>query len=192
MDATEKLLKELTEASGVSGYEAEVRGVVRRYFEPLGEITQDKIGSLICQERGGADRPRVALAGHMDEVGFMVKLIKTKVEWEGNVYERNSITEGEEPEAWTADTALKLAGRGQPRIDGPERVTGRAKYTFDIQLPGMLYARVLRSPHPHAHIKRLGVSRAAEVALEGVKPLGRNHYKIALVKGMVTEALSTI
>ena len=75
MDAVEKLLKELTEASGVSGYEAEVRGVIRRYFEPLGEITQDKIGSLICRKKGSYDRPKVVLAGHMDEIGFMVKLI---------------------------------------------------------------------------------------------------------------------
>ncbi len=75
MDATEKLLRELTEASGVSGYETEVRGVVHRYLEPLGEITQDKIGSLICREKGSCDKPKVVLAAHMDEIGFMVKLI---------------------------------------------------------------------------------------------------------------------
>jgi xanthine dehydrogenase YagR molybdenum-binding subunit len=38
------------------------------------------------------------------------------------------------------------------RLDGPEKVTGRAKYTFDINRPGMLYARIVRSPHPHARI----------------------------------------
>jgi putative aminopeptidase FrvX len=75
MDETEKLLKELTEADGVSGYEMEVRNVIRRYFEPLGEITQDKIGSLICKKTGDAVEPRVLLAGHMDEIGFMVKYV---------------------------------------------------------------------------------------------------------------------
>ncbi len=75
MDDIEKLLKELTEANGVPGYETEVRGVIRRYFEPLGEIIQDKIGSLICQKTGDAVEPRVLLAGHMDEIGFMVKHI---------------------------------------------------------------------------------------------------------------------
>jgi putative aminopeptidase FrvX len=73
MDETEKLLKELTEANGVSGYETEVRNIIRRYFEPLGEITQDRIGSLICRKVGDAVEPKVLLAGHMDEVGFMVK-----------------------------------------------------------------------------------------------------------------------
>lgn len=73
MDETEKLLKELTEANGVSGYETEVRNVIRRYFEPLGEITRDRIGSLICKKIGDAVEPRVLLAGHMDEIGFMIK-----------------------------------------------------------------------------------------------------------------------
>lgn len=75
MDETEKLLKELTEANGVPGYETEVRNVIRRYFEPLGEIIQDKIGSLICKKTGDAAEPKVLLAGHMDEIGFMVKHI---------------------------------------------------------------------------------------------------------------------
>jgi len=73
MDNTEKLLKELTEAKGVAGYEKEVRHVIRRYLEPMGSITQDKIGSLICRKSGDAEEPRVVLAGHMDEIGFMVK-----------------------------------------------------------------------------------------------------------------------
>lgn len=75
MDETEKLLKELTEADGVPGYETEVRNVLRRHFEPLGEITQDRIGSLICRKTGDADEPKILLAAHMDEIGFMVKHI---------------------------------------------------------------------------------------------------------------------
>lgn len=92
----------------------------------------------------------------------MAKLVKTKVEWEGYVFEQNSLIEGAEPPVWKASTRLKVIGKDQPRIDGPERVTGRAKYTYDIKLPGMLYARVLRSPHPHARIRHLDVSQAAK------------------------------
>lgn len=69
------MLKELTEAHGVPGYEAPVRQVVRKYLEPLGEITQDKIGSVICKLTGESESPKVMLAGHMDEIGFMVKHI---------------------------------------------------------------------------------------------------------------------
>jgi putative aminopeptidase FrvX len=70
VDQTQQLLQELTEAHGVSGYEAEVRALVRRYLEPLGDVEQDRVGSLICRQ--GEAGPRVMLAGHMDEVGFMV------------------------------------------------------------------------------------------------------------------------
>lgn len=69
------LLKDLTEAHGIPGYETPVRAVVRKYFEPLGKLSQDKIGSLICEKAGSAPAPRVMLAGHMDEIGFMVKYI---------------------------------------------------------------------------------------------------------------------
>lgn len=70
MDATEKFLKTLTEANGVPGYEEEIRAVLRDFMEPLGAITQDKLGSLICRQPG--EGPKVMLAGHMDEIGFMV------------------------------------------------------------------------------------------------------------------------
>jgi endoglucanase len=44
-------------------------------MKPLGELSQDKIGSVICEKKGDSDAPRVMLAGHMDEIGFMVKQI---------------------------------------------------------------------------------------------------------------------
>ena len=64
-------------------------------------------------------------------------------------------------------TPLKSVGRAEPRIDAVKRVTGTAIYTGDLRLPGMLYARVLRSPHPHARIRRIAGARA--LALPGVK-----------------------
>jgi putative aminopeptidase FrvX len=78
MDFTIKLLKELTETSGVSGYETTIRSTIRKYLEPYGELTQDKIGSVICRRQGSSEKPRIMLAGHMDEIGFMVKQITTE------------------------------------------------------------------------------------------------------------------
>jgi len=75
MDQTEQLLKEITEVAGVPGYESDVRAVMRRYLEGITTIEQDKMGSFIGKHVGQADGPRVMLAGHMDEIGFMVKLI---------------------------------------------------------------------------------------------------------------------
>lgn len=76
MDATEQLLRDLTEAPGVPGYEGPARATLRRALEGLAaEITQDGLGSLIARLPGTAQRPRVMLAGHLDEVGFMVRYI---------------------------------------------------------------------------------------------------------------------
>ncbi len=75
MDTAVQLLKALTEAAGVPGYEAPVRALVRRYLEPLGQVSQDRIGNVFCRREGAASQPRILLAGHMDEIGFMVKQI---------------------------------------------------------------------------------------------------------------------
>jgi xanthine dehydrogenase molybdenum-binding subunit len=61
---------------------------------------------------------------------------------------------------------LNIIGKQIPRLDGLERVTGKATYAADVHLADMLYARVLRSPHPHARILRIDTSRAA--AMPGV------------------------
>ena len=66
-------------------------------------------------------------------------------------------------------TTLNSVGHPSPRIDAFKRVSGAATYTGDIRLPGMLYARVLRSPHAHARIRRIDVSKAQ--ALDGVKAI---------------------
>jgi xanthine dehydrogenase molybdenum-binding subunit len=59
-----------------------------------------------------------------------------------------------------------VVGQRVPRSDARDKVTGRAVFSADVNLPGMLYGRVLRSPYAHARILRLDVSRAR--ALEGV------------------------
>src|ERR1700685_3841617 len=65
--------------------------------------------------------------------------------------------------------ALKTVGHPASRVDALQRVTGKATYTGDLHLTGMLYARVLRSPHPHAGIRSIDASKA--LALPGVKAI---------------------
>jgi CO/xanthine dehydrogenase Mo-binding subunit len=66
-------------------------------------------------------------------------------------------------------TSREVRGIGLsiPRFDSPEKVTGRTQYVGDVQLPGLLHARVLRSPHAHALIKHIDTTRAR--ALPGVR-----------------------
>ncbi len=98
------------------------------------------------------------------------KKLKVKV----GLAEKPQMVEIEVPESelpfWDLDAKLKIVGKGVPRIEGPEKVTGQAKYTLDYtpaDLPGLLYAKVLRSPFAHAKVERIDASRAA--ALSGVK-----------------------
>ncbi|NTU85832.1 MAG: M42 family metallopeptidase [Chloroflexales bacterium] len=72
MDETLQMLKELAEAPGVSGQEEAVRRVMRRHLEPLGEILTDNLGSVIARKEGPAGGPKLMIAGHLDEIGFMV------------------------------------------------------------------------------------------------------------------------
>ena len=64
-------------------------------------------------------------------------------------------------------TEYKVVGTRPIRHDGLEKVTGQARYSADISLPGMLHGKVLRSPHAHAVIKSIDASRA--LALDGVE-----------------------
>ncbi len=73
MDWTETLLKDLTDAPGVPGQEDEVAKVMERYLKPVSEISYDRLGSLIAKKKGAKESPKVLIAGHMDEVAFMVK-----------------------------------------------------------------------------------------------------------------------
>ena len=71
------------------------------------------------------------------------------------------------PQEQTIPRPYKTVGTRPIRPDGADKVTGRAQFGADIQLPGMLYGKVLRSPHAHARI--VSVDRRAAEALPGVK-----------------------
>jgi putative aminopeptidase FrvX len=70
------LLKELTEAAGPPGHEGPVRKVMHRWVNSAADkVTSDHLGALIAKKEGLADGPRIMVAGHLDEVGFMVTRI---------------------------------------------------------------------------------------------------------------------
>lgn len=66
----------------------------------------------------------------------------------------------DEPPEWPTNAELQVVGKDVPRMDALDKVTGRARYTFDVQLPGMLYGRTLNSTVPHARIKSIDTSDA--------------------------------
>lgn len=71
----------------------------------------------------------------------------------------------------------KYIGKGIPRIDGVEKITGEAQYVQDMSFNGMLYAKIKTSPYAHALIKKIDISKAKE--LPGVKSIltGKQAYQ---------------
>lgn len=63
---------------------------------------------------------------------------------------------------WEQSRTFTNVGKPYGRVDGPEKVTGRARYSYDVRLPGQLYAAVLRCPHPHARLIHLDTTAAAQ------------------------------
>jgi len=65
--------------------------------------------------------------------------------------------------AWPEPHRRRWIGARVSRVDGPEKVSGRAKYTYDVNRPGMLAGKILRCPHAHARIVRLDTSAAEKL-----------------------------
>ncbi len=89
----------------------------------------------------------------------MARLIRTEREVEGRVEESWILVEEDGLEQWP-EGPLATVGRPAERVDGPERARGEARYTADVQLPGMVHAAVLRSPHAYAVATRVDLERA--------------------------------
>ncbi len=67
------VLKKMTESFGPSGFERETARIIKEYMlDYSDDILTDKLGSVVFVARGGSERPHVLLAGHIDEVGFVV------------------------------------------------------------------------------------------------------------------------
>ncbi len=71
-----KILEELSNEFGPSGFEWEVQTILKKYVEAFAdEILQDKTGTLVFTSKGKEDGPKIMIAGHMDEIGFQVSAI---------------------------------------------------------------------------------------------------------------------
>jgi endoglucanase len=76
MMALAETLEKLSNACGVAGREEEVRSLMKKFLKPyVDEVKEDKLGNVIGVKKGKKDAPKVMLAGHMDEIGLLVKTI---------------------------------------------------------------------------------------------------------------------
>ena len=84
----------------------------------------------------------------------------------------------------------QIIGKSISRIDGPAKVTGETRYAADVILPGMLWGKILRSPHPHASIRRIDASAAWGVP--GVKAVVTGQDAIGFYFGKVLRDLPVL
>jgi len=79
MDNTLKFLKEITDLNGIPGQEKAVRDFMKdKMMSAADEVSQDNLGSVIGKKVGLENGPRILIAGHMDEVGFIVHYFDDK------------------------------------------------------------------------------------------------------------------
>jgi CO/xanthine dehydrogenase Mo-binding subunit len=98
----------------------------------------------------------------------MPRLVRSQREMEGRFEEVWALVDEEDDlETWAEGAELDVVGRPAPRHDGLERASGRARYTVDVRLPGMLHAAMLRSPRAHARVTKIDLEAA--LATMGVR-----------------------
>lgn len=75
----------------------------------------------------------------------------------------------DEAGSWQKPDTMRVVNHRQPRIDGAAKVTGQAKYAYDVHPPGMLWAKILRAPYGRARLKAIDLDAVKKV--EGFKAI---------------------
>jgi 4-hydroxybenzoyl-CoA reductase alpha subunit len=112
-----------------------------------------------------AEDVKEALGGNLCRCGAYPRVLESVVGWkafESVSLDTHPLDDSERDQARDHD----IVGHGVTRYDAPDKVSGRAKYTADIRLPGMIYGKILTSPIAHGLVRRIDATRAR--ALPGV------------------------
>ncbi|MFO1011099.1 MAG: xanthine dehydrogenase family protein molybdopterin-binding subunit [Planctomycetota bacterium] len=120
-------------------------------IEPAGALTN---AALPQQDKQAGDKPK------------KTRKIKTTQDVNGVPHEIEIEVEDVDGPRWGERSELKVLNTELRRVDGPVKVTGRARYTHDVRVPGMVYARILCCPYPSAEVT---IDVAPALALPGVE-----------------------
>lgn len=96
----------------------------------------------------------------------------------------------DEPTPWQLGERFSIVGHATPRVDGALKACGAAHYTYDIEVPGMLYGAMLRSPWPHARVREIDLSAAKRMA--GVRAVLANDDREIRFAGQEVAAVAAL
>jgi len=116
--------------------------------------------------------------------------MKAKAGFEGKPVEMDINPAEGDLKPWDLDTKFDVMKGRYPRIEGPLKVTGRAKYTYDIKLPGMLWGRMVGSAVPHAEVVKIDTSKAEK--LPGVRAVWTTESRTVRFAGQDVAAVAAI
>ena len=91
---------------------------------------------------------------------------------------------------WDLDSRLRSVKGRHPRLEAPQKVTGEAKYTYDVRLPGMLWAKMVRAPIPAGKIVRIDTAKAER--LKGVKAVWTTDAQMVRFAGQDIAAVAAV
>ena len=216
MDKTSlDLLKELTEAAGLPGYEGEVRDIFARVAKPFGKLSTDNLGSIVCAKRGTADQPRIMLPGHLDEIGFLVSgitddgylrfaplggwwdqvLLAQRVRVKSRKADLLGVIGSKPPHALADDERNKVVKRKDMFIDVGAKDKKQAAGKFGIRIGDPI---VPVCPFTRMHNKKLLMAKALDdrvgvaIALDVLRKLARARHPNTLYSvGTVQEEVGT-
>ena len=92
---------------------------------------------------------------------------RIRLGFNGKFEEKEIAVAENDPTPWDPDRKLSVVGKRTPRLDARAKATGSARYAIDVRLPGMLYGKILRSPHAAAVVRALDLSAVRR--MPGVK-----------------------
>jgi xanthine dehydrogenase YagR molybdenum-binding subunit len=122
----------------------------------------------------------------------MSRRVTLNLGFQGNTRDVTIDIPNDEPTPWQWGERLAVVGKPTPRVDGPLKATGAAHYTYDIELPGMLYGAILRSPWPRARIRNIDLSGAQNLAgVRAVLALDDREIRFAGQEVAVVAAISS-
>jgi len=114
--------------------------------------------------------------------------MKAKAGFEGKPVEMDINPAVGDLKPWDLDTKFDVMKGRYPRLEGPLKVTGKAKYTYDIKLPGMLWGRMVGASVPHAEVVKIDTSKAEKVP--GVKAVWTTESRTVRFAGQDVAAVA--